>query len=71
MIAVKTHAYGPHFFRETNNFRDHGGGGETVWEACADLGDMRARSAGAMAFAASAESAFRHHDASAPGPSFR
>jgi hypothetical protein len=56
MIAVKTHAYGPHFYLEKNSFRDHAGGGETVWEAGADLGDMRAGSAGAVAFAASAES---------------
>jgi hypothetical protein len=31
MITVKTHAYGPHFYHEKNSFRDHGGGGETVW----------------------------------------
>jgi hypothetical protein len=57
MIVVKTRAYRPHFYREKNNFRDHGGGSETVWGASADLGDMRARSAGAVAFAASAKSA--------------
>jgi hypothetical protein len=31
MIAVKTRAYGPHFYHEKNSFHDHGGGGETVW----------------------------------------
>jgi hypothetical protein len=54
MIVVKTRAYTAHFYREKNSFRDHGGGGETVWGAGADLGDMRARSAAAVAFAASA-----------------
>jgi hypothetical protein len=58
MIVVKTRAYTAHFYREKNSFRDHGGGGETVWGAGADVGDMRARSAAAVAFAASAESAF-------------
>ena len=59
MITVKARAYGPHFYHEKNSFRDHGGGGETVGGAGANLGDMRTRSAGAAAFAASAESAGR------------